>query len=227
MTTFIDFQFDPDTMITSDQRKQLPGSFNSPVAIDHPPVRYRTTTDAPWTVLQKPDFPVPVASGDTVLITVSSPEPGSKYVMAPDRFLPIKWFPDQGPPSDGNDLLLNGDNTPIQVPQFGVNHPTNYTLAYQGAATPWQPDSDNPVFAQYGIPSDCLNVSRQTQAVKPALFAPYVSVEVADIAGTLSYGLQIRIISLTTGKDLGWVFWDPALLITSSGGTSQFFRRQR
>jgi hypothetical protein len=223
---YIDFQFDLSTL-TQDQRGKLPGTFANPVPVAHPPVRYRSSPSAPWTVLQNPDFPVPVAFDTRVLMTVSSPDPGSNYVMAPDRFLPITWTPDQGSKTDCNASLLNGSSSPIDTPQFDVDHPVNYTLAYQGPQGTWQPDPSGSIFGQYGIPGDCMNVSRQTQPSRPALFAPHVSFNVADLPGTLYYGLQIRIIALNTGENIGWVWWDPSIQVTANGGTSQFFRRKR
>lgn len=226
---FIDFLLDPDSLSATNLKSS---TFDNPLGIGHPALKYRNDADKQWSILEDGDFKVPVAPDDNVFITVSSASAVIKYVMAPVRFLPAYWMP------AGNDKeqvdctkdLLSSTNAPIQRPRFGVDHPGGgYTLSYQRQGdTDWQPDTSN--FTTYFKPlkagDTLVNMGWDGQSSQPARFAPYVSVQVSDLPGVLFYGLQAMITDIKNGSTVGYVWWDPNIEVQTPVRNFALLRRK-
>jgi hypothetical protein len=213
-TMNIIFSLDP-TALPQNAGGGANGSFEKPWPLSHGFISMRYGyEDGQMHGPVSSDTVISVGAGSRVEFSFVDVQSRPKYTIAPVRLVIASWTP-AGSQTQVPSLidLLNSDDTPVYLPRFEQNHQTYYGYNYVPAGpgtNAWTPDSGQ-FFANWW--PNGANCSRDAAPASPQVRAPYIAMDVADIPGTLVYGVEFKI--ATNGNDSNSAFWfDPTLQVT-------------
>lgn len=222
------FSVDPTALPQNPDSGRSDGSFEKPWGLSHGYISMMYGyEDGPMQGPVSSDTLVSVAAGSRVEFWFVDAKNRPKYVIAPVRVVIGGWTPAGGSAASDLLALLNSKDTPVYLPRFEQNHPSYYSYDYvdpNPGSKDWNKDSG--AFA--GAWPGGVNCGLDVTPTSPQVRAPFIAMDLADIPGTLSYGLEFKI--ATNGQDSKGSYWfDPTLVVTKPGDNffSQSMRRVR